>query len=68
MRWHTRLLLVGVTGLMALASSACASGQVRGAAIPHSGGSAPGTTPVSVYAPNADVVTGRDPAPSCSTA
>ncbi|WP_345388698.1 hypothetical protein [Nonomuraea salmonea] len=31
MRWHKRLFVAGVAGVLALTASACAGGQVRGA-------------------------------------
>ncbi|MEV0387868.1 ABC transporter substrate-binding protein [Nonomuraea sp. NPDC050643] len=77
MRWHKRLLVAGVTGVLALTASACAGGQVRGAGgTPEpeaSTGSQPAATQAAqandgtfVYAPNLDVVTDWDPATSYS--
>ncbi|MGW0805602.1 ABC transporter substrate-binding protein [Nonomuraea sp. NPDC002799] len=77
MRWHKRLLIAGITGVLALTASACAGGQVRGA-----GGTGPTATQATqptqaaqagqanddtfVYAPNLDVVSDWDPATSYS--
>ncbi|WP_336206308.1 ABC transporter substrate-binding protein [Nonomuraea sp. LPB2021202275-12-8] len=74
MRWHKRLLLAGVAGAVALAASACAGGQVRGAdrsPQPSTGETAAAQAAESndatfVYAPNLDVVTDWDPATSYS--
>jgi peptide/nickel transport system substrate-binding protein len=79
MSWHKRLLLLGVAGTVAMAASACAGGQVRGAdrsPQPSSTGetAATQTQPATatanddtfVYAPNLDVVTDWDPATSYS--
>ncbi|MGN9784000.1 ABC transporter substrate-binding protein [Nonomuraea sp. ZG12] len=77
MRWHKRLLLSGLAGAVAMAASACAGGQVRGAASPApSTGETAATQPAPqpaasnddtfVYAPNLDVVTDWDPATSYS--
>ncbi|MDA0636696.1 ABC transporter substrate-binding protein [Nonomuraea sp. MCN248] len=75
MRWHKRLLVAGVAGVVALAASACAGGQVRGAGgspRPSTGGTPAGQTATQdneatfVYAPNLDVVTDWDPATSYS--
>ncbi|UBU11642.1 ABC transporter substrate-binding protein [Nonomuraea gerenzanensis] len=76
MRWHKRLLVAGVAGVLALTASACAGGQVRGAGgTPQpqaSSGSPAGQTggqandSTFVYAPNSDVVTDWDPATSYS--
>ncbi|MBB6546840.1 ABC transporter substrate-binding protein [Nonomuraea rubra] len=76
MRWHKRLLVAGVAGVLALTASACAGGQVRGAGgtprpqassgspADQTGGQANDST--FVYAPNSDVVTDWDPATSYS--
>ncbi|MFC5824265.1 ABC transporter substrate-binding protein [Nonomuraea insulae] len=74
MRWHKRLLVAGVAGVLALTASACAGGQVRGAGgTPQPSNPAGGGTPAAqandstfVYAPNHDVVTDWDPATSYS--
>jgi len=77
MRWHKRLLLAGVAGVVAVAASACAGGQVRGAdrtTPPATGGTGTPTATRTgasndatfVYAPNLDVVTDWDPATSYS--
>ncbi|MEV5892122.1 ABC transporter substrate-binding protein [Nonomuraea fuscirosea] len=74
MRWHKRLLVAGVAGLMALTASACAGGQVRGAGgtpQPQTSGSGSpaggqANDATFVYAPNHDVVTDWDPATSYS--
>ncbi|WP_198654252.1 hypothetical protein, partial [Nocardia aurea] len=77
MRWHKRLLVAGVAGAVAMAASACAGGQVRGAGgtpKPGTGQSAESNAATSgkandatfVYAPNLDVVTDWDPASSYS--
>ncbi|MCK2212457.1 ABC transporter substrate-binding protein [Actinomadura sp. ATCC 31491] len=77
MRWHKRLLVAGLTGVLALTASACAGGQVRGAggtpAPQQSGGPSPsgpsgGTAndETFVYVPNLDVITDWDPATSYS--
>ncbi|TMR10895.1 ABC transporter substrate-binding protein [Nonomuraea turkmeniaca] len=73
MRWHKRLLVAGVTGVLALTASACAGGQVRGAGgTPQpqaSGGqsaAAQANDSTFVYVPNLDVVTDWDPATSYS--
>ncbi|MGW3348165.1 ABC transporter substrate-binding protein [Nonomuraea rubra] len=76
MRWHKRLLVAGLAGVLALTASACAGGQVRGAGgtprpqassgspADQTGGQANDST--FVYAPNSDVVTDWDPATSYS--
>src|SRR5690606_25313636 len=74
MRWHKRLLVAGIAGVVALAASACAGGQVRGAGgtpQPSTGGESTAATTTEndatfVYAPNLDVVTDWDPATSYS--
>jgi peptide/nickel transport system substrate-binding protein len=73
MRWHKRLLVAGVTSVLALTASACAGGQVRGGGgtpQPQPSGSQPATTQANdstfVYVPNLDVVTDWDPATSYS--
>ncbi|MDX3108847.1 ABC transporter substrate-binding protein [Nonomuraea angiospora] len=78
MRWHKRLLVAGVTGVLALTASACAGGQVRGAGgtpkpAESSGSSQPAASSAAqandstfVYVPNLDVVTDWDPATSYS--
>jgi peptide/nickel transport system substrate-binding protein len=74
MRWHKRLLVAGVAGAVAMAASACAGGQVRGAggtpqpstATSQSAGTAEANDATFVYAPNLDVVTDWDPASSYS--
>ncbi|GAA2213356.1 ABC transporter substrate-binding protein [Nonomuraea monospora] len=76
MRWHKRLLVAGLAGVLALTASACAGGQVRGAGgtpqpQPSSGSPAgqaggPANDATFVYAPNQDVVTDWDPATSYS--
>ncbi|MFG1614484.1 ABC transporter substrate-binding protein [Nonomuraea wenchangensis] len=78
MRWHKRLLVAGVTGVLALTASACAGGQVRGAGgtpAPQQSGTGQSRSAPSegvandstfVYVPNLDVVTDWDPATSYS--
>lgn len=82
MRWHKRLLVAGIAGVVALAASACAGGQVRGAGgtpQPSTGQESTAATTTEnttentaendatfVYAPNLDVVTDWDPATSYS--
>ncbi|MET8864987.1 ABC transporter substrate-binding protein [Nonomuraea sp. NPDC004580] len=73
MRWHKRLFVAGVAGVLALTASACAGGQVRGAGgtpEPRASTGAPAGGQVNdstfVYAPNHDVVTDWDPATSYS--
>ncbi|MEV4220668.1 ABC transporter substrate-binding protein [Nonomuraea sp. NPDC049725] len=81
MRWHKRLLVAGVVGILSLAASACAGGQVRGAGgtpqptagdgtgAPTAAQAEPGgkeNDATFVYAPNLDVVTDWDPASSYS--
>jgi peptide/nickel transport system substrate-binding protein len=69
MRWHRRLLLAGVAGLVALAASACAGGQVRGGETPQPDGTQSGPAQgdaTFVYAPHLEVVTDWDPATSYS--
>ncbi|MEV0615204.1 ABC transporter substrate-binding protein [Nonomuraea sp. NPDC050404] len=72
MRWHKRLLVAGLAGVLALTASACAGGQVRGAGgtpQPQQGSGSPGAQAndaTFVYAPNHDVVTDWDPATSYS--
>ncbi|MEV4837327.1 ABC transporter substrate-binding protein [Nonomuraea sp. NPDC049486] len=73
MRWHKRLLVAGIAGVVALAASACAGGQVRGAGgtpQPSTGGTQATQSTENdatfVYAPNLDVVTDWDPATSYS--
>ncbi|MFC7593409.1 ABC transporter substrate-binding protein [Nonomuraea antimicrobica] len=72
MRWHKRLLVAGVAGVLVLTASACAGGQVRGAGgtpSPQASGGTPAAQAndrTFVYAPNQDVVTDWDPATSYS--
>ncbi|MFG3442244.1 ABC transporter substrate-binding protein [Nonomuraea sp. NPDC047897] len=74
MRWHKRLLVAGVAGAVAMAASACAGGQVRGAGgtpqpsttTSPSSAAAQANDATFVYAPNLDVVTDWDPASSYS--
>ncbi|MCF6474594.1 ABC transporter substrate-binding protein [Nonomuraea sp. MG754425] len=76
MRWHKRLLVAGVAGVLVLTATACAGGQVRGAGgtpQPETSGGSPAGQPggqandnTFVYAPNSDVVTDWDPATSYS--
>jgi peptide/nickel transport system substrate-binding protein len=74
MRWQKRLLVAGIAGVVALAASACAGGQVRGAGgtpQPSTGGPSAAASQAEndatfVYAPNLDVVTDWDPATSYS--
>lgn len=78
MRWHKRLAVAGVAGVVAVTASACAGGQVRGAGNTPAPSQAPATTQSAtqaagqpndgtfVYAPNLDVVTDWDPATSYS--
>ncbi|MFI7706502.1 ABC transporter substrate-binding protein [Nonomuraea sp. NPDC049480] len=73
MRWHKRLLVAGVSGVLALTASACAGGQVRGAGgTPQPQASTSQSTAAQandstfVYVPNLDVVTDWDPATSYS--
>ncbi|GAA3159022.1 ABC transporter substrate-binding protein [Nonomuraea roseoviolacea] len=81
MRWHKRLLVAGVAGVVAMTASACAGGQVRGAgrtpqpSTDTSTGTSTGAAEAPaakandatfVYAPNLDVVTDWDPASSYS--
>ncbi|MFI7443235.1 ABC transporter substrate-binding protein [Nonomuraea indica] len=73
MRWHKRLLVAGVAGAVAMAASACAGGQVRGAGGTPQPSTSTGPSAAAqandatfVYAPNLDVVTDWDPASSYS--
>lgn len=75
MRGQKRLVVAGVAGAVAMAASACAGGQVRGAdKTPRPEGSTQAATPAAgktndgtfVYAPNLEVVTDWDPATSYS--
>ncbi|TDD42662.1 ABC transporter substrate-binding protein [Nonomuraea terrae] len=73
MRWHKRLLVAGVAGVLALTASACAGGQVRGAGgtpQPQASGGTPAAAQANdrtfVYVPNLDVVSDWDPATSYS--
>ena len=73
MRWHKRLLVAGVAGVVAMVASACAGGQVRGAGgTPQPSGRSSQSAgsqqndATFVYAPNLDVVTDWDPATSYS--
>ncbi|WP_043630372.1 ABC transporter substrate-binding protein [Nonomuraea candida] len=78
MRWHKRLLVAGVAGLLALTASACGGGQVRGAGgTPQPPAGAGSGSPAEqstgqandatfVYAPSSEVITDWDPALSYS--